>query len=437
MRQAWFDVVTRSSRRNLWKAFPVRNVKRLEQPHDFREYLCEKLRNAQSRIYLCTLYIGPYADPQQQTEEGEFLQALSEVPPNVDIKVLMDKSRGERKIPFPDSSSTSSAEVCRSILGNDRVFLFPLLPTIYQRLLPNPYNEIAGVFHVKLYIVDDECIISGANLSQEYFRDRHDRYLVIQDDDLVAAYSKFADSLCKYTKSLNTKELSSGISDAFLDRTPPHSGEKVDWSDESIQAYAVPTFQMPMLPDLPSDAETTASIVRNASSIRLASAYFNPTSMLTEAWSDKDAFLMTAGPLSHGFKPKAKVGNKGKAWIPQVYHELGRNSHHNLWYYNREDWTFHAKGLWLSPHKSSGIEFKDEDDIIAVAHGSGNYGMRSQFRDMESNLFLFLPEHSNLISDHKQEWNEMCQFASRAQNEDINDLDPLLKFSLPAIKSFF
>lgn len=36
-------------------------------------------------------------------------------------------------------------------------------------MLPPRVNEVIGVSHVKAYIFDDDVIISGANLSSDYF----------------------------------------------------------------------------------------------------------------------------------------------------------------------------------------------------------------------------------------------------------------------------
>lgn len=36
-----------------------------------------------------------------------------------------------------------------------------------------------GTHHVKLYIFDDNVIITGANLSASYFTDRYDRWMLL------------------------------------------------------------------------------------------------------------------------------------------------------------------------------------------------------------------------------------------------------------------
>ena len=36
-------------------------------------------------------------------------------------------------------------------------------------------NEVVGVNHLKVYLFDDDVILSGANLSNTYFTNRQDR----------------------------------------------------------------------------------------------------------------------------------------------------------------------------------------------------------------------------------------------------------------------
>jgi len=42
-------------------------------------------------------------------------------------------------------------------------------------------NEIMGVQHTKILVFDQKVFLTGANLSEEYFTTRFDRWIVIQD----------------------------------------------------------------------------------------------------------------------------------------------------------------------------------------------------------------------------------------------------------------
>lgn len=88
------------------------------------------------------------------------------------------------------------------------------------------------------------------------------------------------------------------------------------------------------------------------------------------------------GSTSNGFSPK-KIqdgggGGAGKrrSCITDAFAKLTRNVEienfpqgGNICLYELEDWTFHAKGLWLSTTKSNeeGSLEKDDDDDAAAA----------------------------------------------------------------------
>jgi phosphatidylserine/phosphatidylglycerophosphate/cardiolipin synthase-like enzyme len=60
------------------------------------------------------------------------------------------------------------------------------------------WREATGVWHMKLYIFDDTLVISGANLSDTYFTNRQDRYVVFRNARaLCDYYSDFLHATCK------------------------------------------------------------------------------------------------------------------------------------------------------------------------------------------------------------------------------------------------
>ena len=481
----------------------------MSSPADFHKLLCHKIEHAQSRIYLASLYVGPAVDPAVYRQEAQLLQALHKAAhhnPNVQVKLLLDKSRGLRPVPIKDSDKTiTSAEACRQAIqtsgpttptgssshkgqanhNKHSVYLHSVLPTFLQRILPNPVDEVAGVFHIKVYIVDDELILSGANLSQEYFTDRHDRYLHIVrgGNGLVDWYAQLVQILCEHSEqyqgpnmALSPEKPRSALIPAVRRLAQPvasmeeetnaqaiFTDENCDYTkDSSIVAVACPTFQAPSHygTDYRSDTdvlvdllEQTPETIHSPIAVRLASAYLNPTVTLQKAWQSVDILhCLTAGYVSHGFRPKKKAGNKGRTWIPAIFDTLARTmattmKDVHVWYYTRENWTYHAKGLWLSSlvsfkqsHEKAATDprmSEDDEDLICVTHGSGNFGERSQFRDMESNLYLVLPLGSPLIRQHRNEWNAMCDYAVPAKETAPQELQWYMRLALPWIKRYF
>jgi CDP-diacylglycerol--glycerol-3-phosphate 3-phosphatidyltransferase len=492
-------------------------------------------------------------DPFKYDKEATFAQVLSRIDPRVDVRILLDQHRALRPVPVPpanganphrSSATISSAEACRRALAQrpklpdeshngtadtehskSQIHLLSVLGPWLSRL-PNPYNEIAGVFHVKLYVVDDAVLLSGANLSQEYFADRHDRYVCIYNGgnglvdtyvDLIQALSEFGsqryegideNGVAQLTNVPDRQRLFRAIRDvltieadtAGIDHEP----------DPDVIAYAVPTFQAPPgyftatcdateLATMPTDLQTIHDLLRQTAAwapaaasssssslsapqttattattthqsrpvtLRLASAYLNPTRSFLESTRNLNVFFLTAGKLSHGFRPKKVTGHVSKtAWIPTVFATLVASYPPwvKTWWYQRESWTFHAKGLWLTttaetvPESTtttsktnvptltkSQLRIPETDELLVVSHGSGNYGYRSEQRDMESNLLLVFPsptdgQESNnpWAQQHIDEWNEFVPSAVPACLEDTDRLPKPVQWVLPYIKSFF
>lgn len=51
------------------------------------------------------------------------------------------------------------------------------------------FSEIVGVHHMKIYIFDDDIIVTGANLSHSYFTYRQDRYIHFRSTPELSDYA--------------------------------------------------------------------------------------------------------------------------------------------------------------------------------------------------------------------------------------------------------
>jgi hypothetical protein len=616
-----------SEKRRVWKCFPLYSrhfgswKRSYEasgplQPHEFHATLCQLIKNAQKRVYLVTLYIGPAArisdadDAHRPLEEFELLESLryaaerssaGESRP-LEIKIIMDRNRGLRPVPdwIVDTvdglgrampTTTSAAQACHQVLfdgsheleqkQNHGVYLVSILPSLLQRQELLPYNsilkEVMGVQHMKFYVIDDAVLLSGANLSQEYFVNRIDRYLYINDGNgLVSCYASLVRALCEYAhdnnasgdtdltvqrysprsadsscdspdikawsfpritpalsallsrlghrrdnkRALNRQRLLHAIRDIFTEERDvadrQQQGLELNWNaptEVTPVGYAVPTIQLPVYcpwvsapeerswwaHEMPCDSETLEEILHWARNggvnqtsgalcvARIASAYLNPTESVRRLLYDRRphplfVHWLTAGTMSHGMKPKklkhpaptvaAKEGDapppqavavtggnrSDTAWIPQVFdHLYPRGDSSTLWFYERNGWTFHSKGMWLSilqhsktkrqsnlqadnPSTATGPQFRFEssaESLAMVSFGSGNYGIRSSDRDLESNLFLVLPSKSPLHVSFIEEWNSYEGHVQGAPQQPINPLPWHLRVCVPILRHFF
>jgi CDP-diacylglycerol---glycerol-3-phosphate 3-phosphatidyltransferase len=441
-------------------------------PEKFHSLLCHKIRNAKERVVLASLYVGPAASPKSAPKEQDLLDALKVAAskPNVQVNLLLDKNRALRPVPLSGdvgAETTSSAQAVFNALQNSSDSSQEDSSSL-QYFLPNPINEVAGVFHMKVYIVDDSLILSGANLSEEYFVDRHDRYLHITEGGagLVDFYGDLLQALIEHSEvylsekdklSARKPNTRSELLETLNQILTTKNEDDEDFDDKTV-AVVVPTFQAPESFFAESnvqrcflkDTEVTKALLQTAlkedssSVVRLSSAYLNPTNAFLRVLADFETIeFLTAGRISHGFAPKKKAGNKGKDWIPTVFETLSRDACQHLQaakvlYYERPGWTFHAKGLWLESQTS----------LVAAICGSGNYGARSENLDMESNCVLILPPESPIEKPLASEWANLLEYTQplemvskeTAKTSTSNKPDSLswpLQVCLPVLKKFF
>lgn len=64
----------------------------------------------------------------------------------------------------------------------------PSLRGLLKLLLPERFNETVALTHLKVYLTDDTLIMSGANLSADYFTNRQDRYIEIKNCPQLANF---------------------------------------------------------------------------------------------------------------------------------------------------------------------------------------------------------------------------------------------------------
>lgn len=373
--------------------------------------------------------------------------------PNLNLTILLDYHRGTRLNDKNNENSSSKSLLLPLVQNHDASISFYLTPKMsgWRKHLIHPrdkWNELASLHHIKCYIFDNDIIISGANLSDLYFTNRQDRYILFRNckslcdyfDQLIKTICTFSmklnsngnfqlDSTWKYdplnywTKRQFCKEASRRIIE--FKKSFYHNKNKLcDLNDNEkrFDTFAIPLLQMKTF-SIDDDEKFTSNFLMNiplSSKVKLATGYFN----LTKKYKDilllrkfeNNCDILMASEQANGF-----YGAKGlPGQIPFVYTDLTLNffkqsklmgSSISLYYYLRENWTFHAKGLWLSLTSNN-------SNYYFTMIGSPNFGFRSIYRDNEAQLLLFtndnqlkcklenecvhLWKHSYLITDENQ-----------------------------------
>ena len=175
------------------------NIHILSSPSEFYETLKTKIKAAKRRVYLSTLYIGK--------TEHELITTINEAleeNPELEVSILTDALRGTRESP-----SASCASLLAPLITNHgsrvkiAMFHTPNLKGWKKKYIPKRLNEGWGLQHMKLYGFDDEIMLSGANLSDDYFSNRLDRYHLFSSKELTDYYAKIHDAVCELSYDLH------------------------------------------------------------------------------------------------------------------------------------------------------------------------------------------------------------------------------------------
>uniref|UniRef100_A0AAG5D0C2 CDP-diacylglycerol--glycerol-3-phosphate 3-phosphatidyltransferase n=2 Tax=Anopheles atroparvus TaxID=41427 RepID=A0AAG5D0C2_ANOAO len=428
--------------------FPVSGdrIEVIREPGTFYNTLVEKCSAARRRIMLASLYLGT------GSLETRLVDAIHENLRNNDhlkVDVLLDFTRGTRG----EKNSKTTLMPLVEETDNFRLSLYhtPVLRGITKRLAPPRWNELLGIQHMKLYLVDDTVILSGANLSNDYFTNRQDRYVMIEDRRLAEFYASLLGKVQEFSLTVG-RDGATRLHDTWT--MLPYKCAQLEFATEArerIRTYfrgimeqqreicqreadgqggaeAGDTWIFPLIEmgqlGIHHDSLATKQLLSGClpgSRLRLATGYFNLTetymNTLTNDCQAKCNILM-AHPNANGF-----LGAKGPAGgIPAAYSLLARKfletlksagqSHRvELYEYERPGWTYHAKGLWYY--------LPDSTLPNVTLIGSSNFGERSVNRDLEAQICL-VTNNTHLQRKLEAEYENLLQHATTAETELIN-----------------
>lgn len=168
--------------------FPVdgSKISVINEPQDFYNAVLERASAAKFRIMLASLYLGI---GKLETDLVKSIEHNMKENGSLQVDILLDYTRGTRG---KHNSKTMLMPLIQNS-KNCRLSLYhtPVLRGITKKLAPARWNELLGLQHMKLYLFDDTVIMSGANLSNDYFTNRQDRYVMVEDKNLANFFSEF------------------------------------------------------------------------------------------------------------------------------------------------------------------------------------------------------------------------------------------------------
>ncbi|KAM9716726.1 CDP-diacylglycerol--glycerol-3-phosphate 3-phosphatidyltransferase, mitochondrial [Menidia menidia] len=454
---------------------PGNHVHILSSPDQFYQVMKARIRTAQKRVVMASLYLGTGQLEQELVdcmEEALLRSKESGCSPDLKVSVLLDYTRGSRG---RVNSRTMLLPLLRRFTSQMRVSLYhtPDLRGLLRLLVPQRFNETIGVQHIKVYLFDDSIIISGANLSDSYFTNRQDRYVLLENcgevadffSDLVEAVGDVSmqlqpdDSVAMLEGMVhpykgNRQDFSAAARRRIMEvvdtaqvrqrlQRRPEDSEDEGPSDGEEDTWVFPLVQMKPL-GIQVDEQVTQRLLTDAgpdSTVYLTSGYFNLTRayMRLVLGAGASYRILTASPEVNGFfGAKGVAGAIPAAYIHiarQFYNQvcrLGQQRRVHLHEYHRPQWTFHAKGLWYY--------LRGQDRPCLTLVGSPNFGYRSVHRDLEAQIAI-VTENEELQSQLQEEQEMLYRRSTEVSSTTFQRPDRHVKLWVklvtPLIKNFF
>ncbi|XP_076234399.1 phosphatidylglycerophosphate synthase 1 isoform X2 [Calliopsis andreniformis] len=430
--------------------FPINGskIKIIHEPNVFYSTLIEKCKNARKRITFASLYLG--TGKLESNLVNAISEALNANNGNIEVKVLLDFMRGSR-------GQLNSRKMLEPLLNGKhghccQIFLYhtPKLRGFFKMIIPDRFNELVGLQHMKFYMVDNDIIISGANLSNDYFTNRQDRYFVIEDckelcdfyNELVTRVGEFSFLLQPDgTTILNTavnvhpwkgstkkfiEKAACNVKTLFQRELEDYSNFKKIEKSSNTDTWVFPLIQMGQL-NIHHDSQITLNLLKKAppgATLRLATGYFNLTSEYSDALlrdCQGTCHLLTAHPTANGFfSAKGIAGG-----IPAAYtkieesfikycNKMGQQKRVTLWEFIRPGWTYHAKGLWYS--------LPGQEKPCLTLIGSPNFGYRSVKKDLETQIAI-VTRNEKLQDELQKEYQRLFSSAKPVTNGTFFEQD--------------
>lgn len=440
--------------------FPLQasQVELIQEPNAFYEKLLDMCSHAEHRISIASLYLGI-----GQLEKDLVSSIHSNVKQNSSLKVniLLDCARGSR-------GEINSKTVLQGLVDESQNVLLSLYHTpnlrgITKKIVPPRWNELVGLQHMKVYVADETVILSGANLSNDYFTNRQDRYIVIRDKQLSDFYFDLISKVQEFSLKVNYN----GVTSLHPNwQISPYEGARNDFSDRAgklVREYFKKVSEIQSLQQTDNSTKTDTwifpliemgqlgihheSIVTKKlfsaalpdSKINLSTGYFNLTQKYMDTITNECVAIcniLMAHPKANGF-----LGAKGPAGgIPAAYSQIAktfsrklveqRQEHRvHLHEYQKDAWTYHAKGLWYYLPNSQW------PDLTVI--GSSNFGERSVNRDLESQICL-VTTNETLRKQLQYECDNLYKHGQVAERElEIRQVPKWVRLVVALFRNYF
>ncbi|KAI6228817.1 CDP-diacylglycerol--glycerol-3-phosphate 3-phosphatidyltransferase [Aphelenchoides fujianensis] len=425
------------------------DVRFLRTPDEFYRTLISKTRSAKERIYLAALYLGV---GQLERELIDELERALKSNDGLRVHMLFDYLRGTR-----GGTLGTVGMLAERKLPNSEIFLFhtPDLGGLLKRFLPERVNEIVGLQHMKFFIFDYCVILSGANLSDTYFTNRQDRYVVIENCPQLA---RFFAAIYECVAACSYRLLTDGTTEEHAVKSDDRRfrsemNERINavlanFAEEArkqkLQRAEAETMIFPFLQMKPfgirQEEEVMERLLKQPPEdvdVTIATGYFNfdpkYADLVLRSPASSQSVLLAA-PEANGFYGASGISGA----IPSLYVYLSLLFHRqvrefrrsiDLFEFHRPGWSFHGKGIWIEPKDARA-------GWAATVVGSSNFGYRSTNRDLEAQV-LICTTNEKLRREMAEERRGLMEFATKIEASTFERADRFVPVWVRVFARFF
>ncbi|KAH3685629.1 hypothetical protein WICPIJ_003376 [Wickerhamomyces pijperi] len=390
----------------------------LTDPKEFYQTLKDKISAAKKRVFISSLYIG-----KNQDELVDCISDALKKEPKLKVYILTDALRGTREAPSKSSASLLAQLMQQHGSQVDiRMYHTPHLNGFNKAIVPKRFNEGFGLQHMKIYGFDDELILSGANLSSDYFTDRQDRYFHFSSKSISDYYFNIQNVISSLSYKIDHSADESKFSMywpvsnpapepqtdyyAYLDKSNELltnlfkvSPEQSPIKDGCTYVYPVSQFTPLMKEDQSTEKKGVFKLLDYITDPSMkwvfTAGYFNMLPEIKQRLlsSPSTGKVITASPFANGFYLSSGISG----CLPDAYLHLSRKFLGDVHFSGKQDdiilnewkkgvvnteggWSYHAKGLWVNA--------PNEDAPSVTIIGSSNYTRRAYNFDLESNAIV-------------------------------------------------
>ncbi|KAI9338885.1 hypothetical protein BD770DRAFT_422442 [Pilaira anomala] len=403
------------------------NIKPLYEPSQFYSQLKSNILQAKERVFIAALYIG-----HTEQELVDTIRLALDKTPELQVHVLIDCLRGTR-VSKGQSSATLLLPLIKDYPNQIKVSMYhtPDLTGILKKALPQRFNESIGLMHLKVYGFDNTVMLSGANLSTDYFTNRQDRYVLFNKQPELSSYYH---NLLKLVSNCSYQLLESNKSNE-----QPYQLVMNQGISDPVKETVLPVIQMGPF-NIRQDEKLTLQLLQIADqqknwTIDLTSGYFNFTEKYKSYILNTRAKFqfLTASPEANGFfnsKGVSRFLPPAYTYIEKKFYKqvksMKRQNDISIEEYKRPGWTYHAKGLW--------VKFNDGLPYITMI-GSPNFGQRSSERDLEAQAMV-ITENKDLRNALHKEVGLLHKHSQIVSNETFAKVDRQVPYGVKIATAF-